>query len=101
MEFIIWVTIVGGMLFMVWYGFSLLVRKPGIATGEEGEEPVAACHLCKRSFPLSKMVNRDKSAGFVNYFCGDCIEKLYDEYTTKFRGGGSSREGIPGRMSRN
>jgi hypothetical protein len=26
------------------------------------------------------MVSRDKMAGFINYFCGDCIRALHDDY---------------------
>jgi hypothetical protein len=102
MEIIIWATIIGGTLFMIWYGFNLLVKRPGVGDGEDGTGPVASCHLCRRSFPVNSMVSRDKIAGFVNYFCGDCIEGLYNEYVAKFRDGGARQEsGIGGGISRN
>lgn len=102
MELIIWVTIVGGMVLMIWYGFNLLVKKPGVGSGDDGPGPVASCHLCRRTFPVSKMVSRDKIAGFVNYFCGDCIEGLYNEYVARFRdGAGAHEEDLSGRISRN
>ena len=66
------------VFFFLFYGYHLLVnRKP--ANSEDAED-TAQCHLCKRQFPISQMVARDKEAGFVNYFCGDCIEKLYADY---------------------
>jgi hypothetical protein len=87
---------------MIWYGFNLLVRKPGLGDGEDGAGPVASCHLCRRSFPVGRMVSRDKIAGFVNYFCGDCIEGLYNEYVAKYRDRASAGEGgVRGTISRN
>jgi hypothetical protein len=102
MEFIIWATIIGGTAFMIWYGFNLLVKRPGLGAGEDGGGPVASCHLCRRSFPVSQMVGRDKMAGFVNYFCGDCIEGLYNEYVAKFRDGtAAGAKDLSGTISRN
>jgi hypothetical protein len=102
MEIIIWATIIGGTAFMIWYGFNLLVRRPGVGAGEDGAGPAASCHLCRRTFPVSRMVSRDKIAGFINYFCGDCIEGLYNEYVAKFRDGAVATErDLGGRISRN
>jgi|GEM_PF-2814825 len=101
MEIIIWFTIIGGTAFMIWYGFNLLVRKPGVAGAEDGGGPAAQCHLCRRSFPVARMVSRDKVAGFVNYFCGDCIESLYDEYVGRFRNGESPEGRLRNVVSRN
>jgi hypothetical protein len=101
MAFLVWIIIVGGTLFMIWYGYGLLVRKPGVGP-EDGDGPTANCHLCRRSFPISRMVSRDKIAGFVNYFCGDCIEALYEEYTGRFRDGNVSSGDVLGKhVSRN
>lgn len=101
MAFLVWPIIVGGTLFIIWYGYGLLVRKPGVGS-EDGEGPVASCHLCRRSFPVTRMVSRDKIAGFINYFCGDCIEALYEDYTTKFRDGGMPPGDLLGKeVSRN
>lgn len=101
MEIIIWITIIGGTAFMVWYGFNLLVKKPGVASTEEGGGPAAQCHLCRRPFPVSQMVSRDKIAGFINYFCGDCIESLYDEYVNGFRDGKAPDKRMQDAVSRN
>ncbi|MBL0332486.1 MAG: hypothetical protein IPP08_02355 [Chlorobiota bacterium] len=77
-----------GVLFLIYYGFGIVNRKPPtteeLALGQEVE-----CHLCKKKLSESKMIHRDKIAGFVNYFCGDCIEGLHDEYLEKFRGSGN------------
>ena len=103
MEFLIWATIIGGTFFMIWYGFNLLVKKPGLGAGEDGDGPVASCHLCRRNFPINRMVSRDKIAGFVNYFCADCIEGLHAEDLEKFRDGGPAapRRDLSGHVSRN
>ncbi|HZV13342.1 MAG TPA: hypothetical protein VFA55_09010 [Candidatus Kapabacteria bacterium] len=66
------------VFFFLFYGYHLLVNRK--ATDSTPEEQTAQCHLCKKEFPISKMVARDKEAGFVNYFCGDCIEKLYADH---------------------
>ncbi|MEP7218213.1 MAG: hypothetical protein ABI876_04820 [Bacteroidota bacterium] len=99
MGLITWMIILGGMSFMLWYGFNLLVRRPGIDASGDGPGPVASCHLCRRNFPIRHMVSRDKMAGFVNYFCGDCVEGLYNDYVGAQRDGTISpmeklREGI-------
>lgn len=83
MELIVWSVICGGVLFLIWYGYGLLVGKPGAAA--DGYEPVAACHLCRRELKVADMVARDKVAGFINYFCSDCIESLYNDYTAQGR----------------
>jgi hypothetical protein len=69
--------LVVAMVVMIWYGFNL-VRKPTAA--EASVPPAASCHLCRRTFPVDQMVSRDKMAGFINYFCGDCIRALHDDY---------------------
>ena len=83
MEWIVWAAIVGATLFMIWYGYGLLVGKPGVAS--DGYEPTAACHLCRREMRVADMIARDKIAGFINYFCGECIESLYNDYTAQGR----------------
>jgi hypothetical protein len=100
MGIITWMVIVGGMVVMIWYGFNLLVRKPGAGTGPDSV-PVASCHLCRRSFPVDQMVSRDKIAGFINYFCGDCIEGLYSDYTAMGRDGGTGSGSSIEQISRN
>jgi len=79
------ITLSGGVLFLIYYGFGIINRKPPtaeeLALGQEVE-----CHLCRKKYPESKMIHRDKIAGFVNYFCGECIENLYNDYINKFRG---------------
>lgn len=66
------------VFFFLFYGYHLLVNRK--ATEGAPQEQTAQCHLCKKKFPINQMVGRDKEAGFVNYFCGDCIEKLYNDY---------------------
>lgn len=85
MGIVTWITIVGGMIFIIWYGYGLLVKRPGEEQGEDGPGSVASCHLCRRTFPVRQMIHRDKIAGFINYFCGDCIEALYNEYVSRNR----------------
>ncbi len=85
MGIVIWGVVIGGTLFMIWYGFNLLVRRPGVDEGADGTGAVVQCHLCRRPFPVRQMISRDKMAGFVNYFCGDCIESLYNDYVGKHR----------------
>ncbi|MBC8145393.1 MAG: hypothetical protein H7X80_07390 [bacterium] len=80
MEILIWVGIVGGVLFVIWYGYGLLVQRPDGAA-QVGTSESARCHLCRRDLPLNQMVTREKAAGFENHFCGDCIEELYRDYT--------------------
>ncbi len=79
-EVITWVIILGGMGFLIWYGFGLLVRKPGVVAGQDGDIPLAQCHLCKKELRIDQMVARERMAGIVHYFCGDCIEKLQEDY---------------------
>ncbi len=31
------------------------------------------------------MIEREKDAGFIYYFCPECIEKLYAEYNIRMR----------------
>jgi hypothetical protein len=44
---------------------------------------------------ISEMIARDKIAGFINYFCGECIESLYNDYTAQ------GRDQVPRRISVN
>lgn len=85
MEYLVWIILIAGAGFMVWYGFGLLVRRPGVDSDGNLLAPQTECHLCRRKFPVTQMISRDKIAGFVNYFCADCIEGLYAEYTAKFK----------------
>lgn len=80
MEILIWIGLVGGALFLIWYGYGLLVQRPGSAEQLASSEHVR-CHLCRREMPLDQMITREKMAGFENHFCGDCIEELYRDYT--------------------
>ena len=70
-----WIILLAFLAFFVYYGYHLFVQRAG--DGPDGGMLTAACHLCKQKYPVNQMVARDKDAGFVNYFCGDCIEKLY------------------------
>jgi hypothetical protein len=82
MEFLIWIGLVGGTLFLIWYGYGLLARRTDpTEVGASLER--AQCHLCRREYPLREMVTRQKAAGFENHFCGDCIEELYRDYTER------------------
>jgi hypothetical protein len=81
MELLVWIGLVGGTLFLIWYGYGLLVRKPEGQSGG-GTSEVARCHLCRREMSVDDMVTREKTAGFENHFCGDCIEELYRDWTT-------------------
>ncbi len=76
-----WIIIFIFLLFIIYYGYHLTVKKGAGSPEEEGRE--AACHLCRRKFPIKDLVARDKEAGFVNYFCSDCIEALYAELKGK------------------
>ncbi len=98
MALLVWIIVVGGTLFMIWYGYGLLVKRSGAGGVEEGGES-ASCHLCRRTFPVARMVSRDKMAGFINYFCGDCIEALYNDYVEQGRDGAA--RGISGTISKN
>ncbi len=72
-----WIILLVFLTFFVYYGYHLIVRKAG--EGEEAGGLTAACHLCREKFPVTKMVAREKQAGFVNYFCAECIEGLYSD----------------------
>lgn len=76
-----WLILLAFLAFFVYYGYHLLVKRG--AGGASEDSLTAACHLCRNKFPVSTMVARDKDAGFVNYFCGDCIESLYADYTRR------------------
>lgn len=82
MEYLVWVGLVGGTLFLIWYGYGLLARRPD-AAGGAGDAERAQCHLCRREMPVREMITRQKAAGFENHFCGDCIEELHREYTER------------------
>jgi hypothetical protein len=78
MEFLIWILILGGTAFFLWFGYQLLVQKVGVSP-DDGL-PVAMCSLCRRQFSLEELVAREKTAGFVSYFCGECIEELRKDH---------------------
>jgi len=74
-----WLLLLAITAFFVYYGYHLLVKR---GTGSiDADTLTTQCHLCRQSFPIREMVARDKDAGFVNYFCGECISKLYEDYS--------------------
>jgi hypothetical protein len=95
MELLVWIGLIGGTLFLIWYGYGLLVRRPESEADAASSER-ARCHLCRRELPVREMVTREKAAGFENHFCGDCIEELYRDWTDH-RSAGRSVQAFPGR----
>jgi len=67
-----------GAMYLIWWGYKHLLQRERDpqAAGLEGQY----CHLCRRPFPLSELVVREKMAGFENYFCGECITGLMRDY---------------------
>jgi hypothetical protein len=90
MELIIWAVVIGGTLFMIWYGYNLLARKSGLTS--DGAEALVHCRICSREFPLSHTIARERIAGIVDYYCAECIEGLYAEHSARGREG----SGVPG-----
>ena len=42
--------------------------------------PMEVCALCQRDFPMNQLVEKEIGTyGRVYCFCGECIEKLYNE----------------------
>lgn len=68
-----------GLLFLIYYGFSL-VRKTGIKPGEEN---LAQCSLCTNKFDRTMLVERQVGDSRLYYFCPACIEKLNSELKQK------------------
>lgn len=95
MELIVWSALIGGVLFLIYYGYGLLVDR-GSSEEIAAAADHARCHLCRREFPLGQMITREKVAGFENHFCGDCIEELYSDYTAH-RDGRRMTRSMPGR----
>ena len=74
-----WILLLAITAFFCYYGYHLLVKRGGVA---DAGAISAQCHLCRNSFPVSEMVAREKDAGFVNYFCGECVSKLFEDYSS-------------------
>ena len=75
-DLIVWAFVLGLTGGMIWLGYQLIIRTRGIG---RSDEPTTPCHLCGRPFPTSELVAREKMAGFVNYFCAECIASLSRE----------------------
>ncbi len=69
------VTFVVLLVGAVFYGFSIVVRKP--PTNEELASET--CTLCRQKFNKDDLVERQVGDTRLYYFCHDCIEKLYRE----------------------
>jgi cobalamin biosynthesis protein CobD/CbiB len=61
-----------GMVFLVYYGYSVGVKK----NVKPGEENLQRCSLCTRKFNRSELVERQVGDSKVYYFCHACIESL-------------------------
>jgi hypothetical protein len=59
----------------VFYGFSIVVRRP--PTKEELASET--CTLCRLKFNKSELVERQVGDSRLYYFCHSCIERLHDE----------------------
>ncbi len=47
---------------------------------ESPTTPLEVCALCQRDFPMNQLVEKEIGTyGRVYCFCGECIEKLYNE----------------------
>jgi hypothetical protein len=75
-DIIIWAFLLGVTGGLIWLGYQVVVRTSSIGRRQEA---MAQCHLCGGEFPLSELVSREKMAGFVNYFCVECIAELSRE----------------------
>jgi hypothetical protein len=64
-----------GLLFLVYYGYSVGVKK----NVKPGEENLQRCSLCTNKFNRSELVERQVSDSKVYYFCHSCIESLSKE----------------------
>ena len=72
------------LLFFVMYGYHLFAKRDSAQHGSGAE--TAQCSVCSRPFPIAAMLEREKDAGIVHYFCGACIEQLYAEYSNRSQG---------------
>ncbi|MEO6940898.1 MAG: hypothetical protein ABI444_12300 [Candidatus Kapaibacterium sp.] len=81
MKFIIGFSILTAVAYFIWWGYKNLV---GQETKPESKViDGALCHLCRKPYPYSELVVREKMAGFENYFCGSCINDLVRDYNHK------------------
>ncbi len=60
------------LLASVFYGFSIVLRRPP----SPGEAPKERCTLCKIQFDKSLLVERAVGDSRLYYFCSPCIASL-------------------------
>jgi hypothetical protein len=79
MKVVFAVAFLFGAMYFLWWGYKNLLQREN----DKGDRTVEGqvCHLCRRPFPITELVIREKLAGFENYFCGQCITSLMDDYT--------------------
>jgi len=92
MNVIFSVVLLLGAMYLIWWGYKNLLRREsesgaGVVEGQ-------ACHLCRRAFPISELVIREKLAGFENYFCGECIRGLMRDLLAREQGTGNREQEV-------
>ncbi len=60
------------LLASIFYGFSIVLRRPLSA----GEKLTERCTLCRREFEKSLLVERPVGDARLYYFCSQCISSL-------------------------
>ena len=60
------------LLASVFYGFSIVLRRPQ----SPGETPMERCTLCRVQFDRSLLVEREVGDARLYYFCPQCISSL-------------------------
>jgi uncharacterized CHY-type Zn-finger protein len=70
-----------GLIFLIYYGYSVGVRK----SVKPGEENLQRCNLCTKRFNRSDLVERQVGDNKVYYFCHSCIENLSAEAQSRNR----------------
>lgn len=73
---------IGFVLFLIatiFYGFSIVMRRP--PTSEELENET--CSLCRNRFKRSELVERAVGDSKLLFFCGSCIRKLQADFSER------------------
>ncbi|HEY4612689.1 MAG TPA: hypothetical protein VII11_06870 [Bacteroidota bacterium] len=67
------------LLGLIFYGFSIVMRRPPTADELRTEK----CSLCGERFPKEELAERQIGDYKLNYFCQTCVTGLHEEMEGK------------------
>ena len=66
------------------FGILLLTTREKNNTETTPTEIIKECAICYNDFPITELFEKELGDyGKIYSFCGDCIEKLYQDYKSK------------------